>query len=105
VRYREGNAVERWFEAVFDFIDRRYITRRVMALGTFAIVIKAILWSFDFAQTSPRSGTDIAAILAAIMVPLNALMGYMFGQYAQAAIVNKVPPAAPPGSANVTVNN
>jgi len=107
MRYREGNAVERWFEAVFDFIDRRYITRRVMALGTFVVVVHVIIWSMWFAQNSPRSGTDIAAILAAIMVPLNALMGYMFGQYAQAGAASKTaPPAAtPPGSANVTVNN
>lgn len=100
MKCRHGNVVERWFEAIFDFIDRRYITRRVMSLGTFAVVIKVILWSLDFAQTSPRSGTDIAAILAAIMLPLNGLMGYMFAQYTRTTSV-----PTPASAASVTVNN
>ncbi len=121
MKCRDGNAVERWFEAVFDFIDRRAIMKRVMTLGTFVVVIEVIMWSMWFAQTSPRSGVEISVILAAIMVPLNGLMGYMFGQYVQGPRSEGprmerrddddrrfdrqplVPPAASP--TNVTVNN
>lgn len=83
--------MERWFEALFDFLDRRYITRRVMALGTFAIVVKVILWSLDYATVSPRTGAEIGLILAAITVPLNGLMGYMFGQYVKPAASDVAP--------------
>jgi len=88
--------------AVFDFIDNRYITRRIMTLGTFYVVVRVIDWSLGYAQTSTRSGTDIAAILAAIMVPLNGLMGYMFAQYVRTA----APDAGveTPSTATVTVN-
>lgn len=81
MKWRQGSATENWFEAFFDFLDRRFITRRIMTIGTFVIVGKVIFWSLDYAQSSARNGTDIALILAAITVPLNGLMGYMFGQY------------------------
>lgn len=94
--------IVRFGTAVFDFIDARYITRRIMTLGTFYIVIRVVDWSLTFAQTSPRSGVDIAAILAAIMMPLNGLMGYMFAQYVRTAVPDAGVPA--PTTSTVTVN-
>lgn len=116
MKCRDGNAVERWFEAIFDFIDRRAITKRVMTIGTFAVVVHVIIWSMWFAQNSPRSGSEIGVILAAIMVPLNALMGYMFGQYVQGPRNEgrrddddrqrfSTQPVLPSAPTNVTVNN
>lgn len=103
MKLRDGNVVERVFEATFDFVDRRAITRRVMTLGTFGITIHVIEWSLRFAETSPRPGTEIAAILLAINTPLGALMGYMFGQYVQSTPAVVAPPPAPPTAVSVQV--
>lgn len=100
---RNGNAVERWFEAIFDFIDRRYITKRVMMLGTFALVIHVVEWMLRYAETSQRSGAEISAIFGAIGLPLSGLMGYMFAQYSQNTPPILSAPAPVSGPVNVTV--
>jgi hypothetical protein len=103
MKYREGNATERTFEAVFDFIDRRYITKRVMMLGTFALVIHVVEWMLRYAETSQRSGTEISAIFGAIGLPLSGLMGYMFAQYSQNTPPILSAPPAPAGGPGVNV--
>lgn len=69
--------------AFWDWVDRRAVVRRIMTLGTFAMTVWVIQWAMDFASASPRSGADVAMILGAIMVPLNALQGFMFASYAK----------------------
>lgn len=68
--------------AIWDWIDRRQIIRRAMTLGTFWLTVDTMRWFLVFAETSPRTGTDIAAIIAAIGVPLAGLQGWMFQRYA-----------------------
>ena len=70
-------------DKLFEYIDKYMIIRRVMTLGTFAATIWAIWWAMDFAMTSPRSGTDVAMIIGAVLVPVNSLQGYMFGSYSR----------------------
>lgn len=67
----------------WDFIDRRAVVRRIMAIGTFALVVWVIAWATRFAETSPRPGMDVAAIIGAVMAPLNLLMGFMFSSYSK----------------------
>lgn len=67
--------------AVWDWIDRRQILRRVMVLGTWGLNGYVILWMLDFAKTTDRGGADIAAIFAAVGMPVAALAGAMFRQY------------------------
>lgn len=69
--------------AFWDWVDTRLIIRRLMTLGTFAMTMWVIWWAMGFASTSPRSGADVAMIIGAIMVPVNALQGYLFGAYAR----------------------
>ena len=64
-------------------IDERMLIRRLMTLGTFAMTMWVIWWAMEFASTSPRNGSDVAMIIGAIMVPVNALQGYLFGAYAK----------------------
>ena len=66
---------------LWDWVDRRQIVRRVMVLGTFVVNAHFVLWAMQFAETTDRSGADIAAIVAAIGVPVAALAGVMFRQY------------------------
>lgn len=69
--------------AFWDWVDTRAVVRRVMTLGTFVMTVWVIQWAMVFAMSSPRSGADVAMILGAIMVPLNALQGFMFAAYAK----------------------
>jgi len=68
--------------AFWDWVDRRAVVRRVMTLGTFVMTVWVIQWAMGYASTSPRDGSEVAMILGAIMVPLNALQGFMFARYA-----------------------
>ena len=67
--------------AIMDFIDQRAVVRRVAFFVVLAITISTILWSREFASTSPRPGMEVAAILAAIWGPLTALQGAIFTFY------------------------
>ena len=65
----------------WDFIDKRAIVRRVMTLGTFALVLKYTFWALHYAETSDRDGNEVAMILGAIGAPLSAMMSFMFNSY------------------------
>lgn len=67
--------------AFWDWVDNRAIVRRVMTIGTFLMTMWVIWWCMKFAMESPRSGSDIAMIIGAIVVPVNGLQGYIFGAY------------------------
>src|SRR5512139_4320892 len=67
----------------WDFVDSRAVVRRIMTLGTFAMTVWVIQWAMVFASGSPRPGSDVALILGAIMVPLNALQGFLFAHYSK----------------------
>jgi len=69
------------FGAIWDWIDRRQIIRRVMVLGTYWLTIHTILWMSEFAEKTDRTGADISVIFGAIGVPLTMLFGVMFTQY------------------------
>jgi hypothetical protein len=73
----------KWLTDFWNFVDSRAIVRRVMTLGTFVMTVWVIRWAMDFASTSPRTGSDVALILGAIMVPLNALQGFLFAHYSK----------------------
>lgn len=67
---------------IWDWIENRQLIRRIMTLGTFVMTMWVIWWAMGFASSSPRTGGDVAMIIGAIMVPVNALQGYLFGAYA-----------------------
>lgn len=70
----------------WNWVDSRAVVRRVMTLGTFGMTIWVIQWSMVFAMTSTRSGADVAMIIAAIVVPLNTLQGFMFSSYSKGRV-------------------
>jgi hypothetical protein len=69
--------------AFWDWIDNRLVIRRLMTIGTFIMTMWVIGWSMSFASTSPRAGSDVALIIGAILAPVNALLGYLFGAYSR----------------------
>jgi hypothetical protein len=74
-------ALIRAWAAIWDWIDDRYIVRRLMTLGTFGLCVKYTFWAFAYAETADREGSEIALILGAIGTPLSAMMGFMFAAY------------------------
>lgn len=69
-----------------DLTERRMLFRRAVLLATFAMNGWAIWSAFEFARASAFDGAGTAAVVAAILVPLNALTGYVFSWYSQARI-------------------
>ena len=53
----------------WDFIDKRDIEKHAMAWAVMGISAYMVLWIFEFIWENPKSGIDIGAIVAAIMVP------------------------------------
>ena len=77
----------------FEWIEYRldvggWVRKSYLAI---AIVMTAqfIFWGQRFAMESPRSGADIAMILAALGVPLSALTGFAFNSYLES---RRLPP-------------
>lgn len=70
-------------ERVFNFIDERHVVRRVAFFLVLGLTTKTLLWTLDFASTSPRPGVDIAAIIAAVWAPLTALQAAIIALYNQ----------------------
>jgi len=67
--------------AVWDFIDRRQVVRRVMVGASCWIVIDTVLWMREFSEATDRTGADISVIFAAIGVPLSMVFTTMFVRY------------------------
>ena len=84
----------RLFTAVMDFIDTRTVVRRAALLWVIWMTTQAFFWTFEFATNSPRSGVDVAAIIAAIWAPLTALQGAVIAFY-NSARSPTTPGAAP----------
>lgn len=65
----------------WNWIDDRYIVRRLVLIGTFVTTIWAIREAFIFATSSPFDGGGTAAVIAAILAPLSVLQGFAFRDY------------------------
>lgn len=79
----QSNLIVRLGVNFWDWVDKRSIVRRLMTLGTFGVVVQTILWSQHFVETTTKSDAGVAAMLAAVTMPITALMGYMFSTYQQ----------------------
>jgi hypothetical protein len=67
----------------WDWIDSRMVFRRSAVIATFGMSWAAFVWAAEFAQTSERTGTDVALIIAAVFVPITALQGHAFKMYSE----------------------
>lgn len=67
----------------WDFIDTRFVVRRIMTFGTFLMTLYVIWWAMGFVEVTTRTGSEVSLIIAAVMVPLNTLMAYLFAIYTQ----------------------
>lgn len=79
----EANVLVRLGAAFWDWVDERAVIRRVMTLGTFAVVVQTTLWAQRFVETTTKSDAGVALMLGAVTAPITALMGFMFSTYQQ----------------------
>ena len=66
---------------LFALIEKTRVTRYVYTWAAMVMSWRFIVWTFHFAETSTRPGSDVAMIIAAIGVPLSAVTGFAFKDY------------------------
>lgn len=76
----------------WELLDRPYFVRRVIFCWMIILLTVSVWWFFHFAQTSTRSGTEIAAIIAAVNVPLCYLISSVMAVWRD---IQSLPAAAP----------
>lgn len=67
----------------WDWIDSRHIVRRIAFFVTLWMTWQSFAWAAVFAETTARTGMDVAAIITAVTAPIAALQGYIFSAYNQ----------------------
>lgn len=69
---------------MLESLNKNYLVRR-MAIAWMLIMTTYIMkWAVVFAMNSPRSGTDVAMILAAVLTPWSTFAGFIFKFYTEA---------------------
>ena len=69
--------------AFWDFVDSRFIVRRITLFVMLAVSVQTVHWAMVFAETSERPGADVAMIIAAVMGPVAALQKFVGDMYSQ----------------------
>lgn len=67
-----------WLEARLD--EGGWVRRAYLVAAT-GMTWNFVLWAMKFAETSPRTGGDVAMVIGAIGVPLSAVTGFAFQNY------------------------
>ena len=67
----------------WDFVDNRFIIRRITLGVMLSLGVATVYWAMDFAQTSDRPGADVALIIAAVLTPVAALQKFIGDMYSQ----------------------
>lgn len=67
----------------WNWIDDRCVVRRLVLLVTLWMTWECYQWAAEFAQTTDRTGMDIAAIIGAVTAPISLLQGAVFKVYSE----------------------
>lgn len=71
--------IGRWW----TFVDERGIVRRAVLGVAIWMTWRVSVWAMGYAETSPRPGVDIAAIIAAVTAPVTLFAGAIFRAYTE----------------------
>ena len=74
-------SIEQFFIRVFALVEKTRVTRYVYVWVAAVMSWKFVLWAWHFAESSTRSGADVAMIIGAIGVPLSAFTGFAYKGY------------------------
>ena len=58
----------------WNFVDSRAIVRRIVLFVTLWMTYRSFTWAAEFAETTTRTGLDVAAIIGAVTAPVSALL-------------------------------
>lgn len=79
------NVVHRATTSFLEFLDNRFVFRRVAFCWMMWLTTYASMWSFDFARSTAYSnGVEMAAVIGAVMGPIAVLQGAIFKWYQEA---------------------
>lgn len=67
--------------AFLDFLDKRAVFHRAVLIWTLWLVYEVTWNSFNLAWGSQRPGVEVAAIIAAIQLPVTTLLGAVLKFY------------------------
>lgn len=67
----------------WDWVDNRSVIRRIVLFVTLWMTWASFMWAAGFAESTLKSGLEVAAIIAAVTAPIAALQGFIFKVYAE----------------------
>lgn len=70
----------------WDWIDSRSIIRRIVLFVTLWMTWESFMWAAQFAETTSKTGVEVAAIIAAVTAPVAALQAFIFKVYADGRV-------------------
>lgn len=71
----------KWWIAMWDWIDSRYIVRRALLAATFFLASDSYVWAKHFADTTDKTGAEVGLIVAAVTGPVSLLLGQIAKLY------------------------
>ena len=86
-----------WIARFWDWVDNRYIFRRLILVYTMWLTYVSYEWAAHFAMTTTKTGAEVGLIVAAVTAPITALQGYSFRLYILGRYpANSLAPPQPP---------
>ena len=75
------DVLEIYLSRLWDWVDARYIVRRSLLGVTFALTAHSYFWALHFADTTEKSGAELALVIAAVTAPISMLMAQIAKLY------------------------
>lgn len=74
-----------WLTRFYDWIDDRQIDKHAVSLGVFYGTVVVTRWSMAYAEAhADKAGIEVAAVIAAVLVPYTALQAAAISFYFKA---------------------
>lgn len=67
-----------------QIVDKGNLLRKSLIWSTLGLTLYSFYWAKEFAETSTRSDTGVAMIIAAVLASVSGLQGYVFSAYLKA---------------------
>ena len=81
---RSTDRIAGLFQAFLGFLDNRSVFRRVAFVWMMWLTTRASFWCFDYAASKVfADGVQVAAVIAAVMMPIGALQAAVFKWYSE----------------------
>lgn len=69
---------------LWDWVDKRQVDKHVVSLCILYGTISVTTWAMEYAKHGDRPGLEVAAIIAAVLFPYNALQAAAIAWYFKA---------------------